>query len=167
MDACICLSALTHLPARVHLLIIGDGPERPHLEQYAATLGVAARVHWLGAVSDADKYRYYCCCDVFVLASEHEGFGIVLQEAMHAGLPIVTTFDGGQQDVITPDRNALVVPVGDSAAIARAVMRLHDNTALRRAIGSVNQSDICRQYASAVANEYVSYYQDLLQRRRA
>jgi len=150
--------ALTQLPDTIQLLLIGDGPEITRVRAFAEELGVADRVRWLGAVAEQDKYRYLSCADVFVLASEHEGFGIVLQEAMYAGLPIITTCDGGQADVVQPGRNALIVPVGDPRAIAAAVLHIHDDSAVRMQMSRNNRADICQQYSDVIAQRYVGVY---------
>lgn len=152
------LAALARLPEEIQYLVVGDGPESGALQRRANELGVTKRVRWLGALSEDDKYRYLSCADVFVLASEHEGFGIVLQEAMWTGLPIVTTHDGGQEDVVEAERNALLVPVGDVDAIVAAIRRLHGDAGLRARMRAANRTDIARQHTHVIAAQYVKIY---------
>lgn len=152
------LAALVQLPKEVKYLVVGDGPELTELQQRARELGVGARVQWLGPLSEDEKYRYLCCADVFVLASEHEGFGIVLQEAMWVGLPIVTTHAGGQEDVVEAERNALFVPVRDPEVLAAAIQRLRVDAGLRARMRSANRTDIARQYTDVIAARYEQIY---------
>jgi glycosyltransferase involved in cell wall biosynthesis len=73
-------------------VIVGDGPERQHLEQDAVRLGIADRVRFLGVLeSESEVFGVMKASKVFVLPSVREGFGIVVAEAMACGLPVVTT----------------------------------------------------------------------------
>ncbi|HEX8939666.1 MAG TPA: glycosyltransferase [Candidatus Limnocylindrales bacterium] len=103
----------------VELVLAGDGPERTPLEALAAKL-LPGRVRFPGllepqAVRDAMRW-----CDVFVLASRRESFGVVLAEAMACGRPVVATRSGGPEWVVEPGTGLLVAP-GDVAELARAI----------------------------------------------
>jgi len=93
------ISALPTLDKHIEALIIGSGPEEKNLQELAKSLKVTKRVHFLGQVSEEKKFQYLNVADLFVLSSEHEGFGIVLLEAMQVGLPIVATGEGGWEDL--------------------------------------------------------------------
>ncbi len=93
------IRALAMLDTNVEGIIIGEGPERQALEALAAKLGVARRLHLVGYVNTEKKFQYLSNADVFVLSSVHEGFGIVLLEAMQVGLPVVASNNGGQIDL--------------------------------------------------------------------
>jgi glycosyltransferase involved in cell wall biosynthesis len=71
------------------LLIIGDGPERIHLEKLAVQLGLNGNVRFLGSVSDEAKFQLLALSDFYLSTALHEGFGLVFLEAMECGLPIV------------------------------------------------------------------------------
>jgi glycosyltransferase involved in cell wall biosynthesis len=129
------LRALAELPSGVHLEVIGDGPLAKPLREQAAGLGVADRVAWPGFLQRPEILRRLRDADCFVLSSLHEGLGIVVQEAMHAGLPVVATDNGGQTDLVTHEETGLLVPVEDPDAIAAAVRRLMDDAAERAAMG--------------------------------
>lgn len=120
----IFLKALAVLDDSVEGIIVGSGPELGHLKSLAQELGISERLHLVGQASDEKKFQYLACADVFALSSVHEGFGIVLQEAMQVGLPIVATNNGGQTDFIVDGKNGFLVPVGDHHAIAKKVMRI-------------------------------------------
>jgi len=93
----------------IEALIIGSGPLKNELEQKAKELDVDDRVNLLGYIGEEKKFQYLYNSDVFVLSSVHEGFGIVIQEAMQVGLPIVATNNGGQTDLIKEGKNGYLV----------------------------------------------------------
>jgi len=95
----VILDAIAACKPPWRLSIIGDGPERERLKQQAARLGITDRVTWHGPVSNAGKLL--SAFDAFVLSSRTEGTPIVLFEAMHSGVPIVTTSVGGVPDVVS------------------------------------------------------------------
>jgi len=105
---------------KVHALIIGEGPERENLAVLAREVGVGERVHFLGQVSEEKKFQYLSNANVYVLSSVHEGFGIVLQEAMQVGLPIIATNNGGQVDLPVGS----TIKFGDNKALASQVSNL-------------------------------------------
>ncbi len=110
------VAQLADLPILASFL--GDGPERPRLEQRAAALGVTDHVRWHGIVDDAA--RVVSAFDVFVLSSRAEGTPIALFEAMAAGVPIVATRVGGVPEVVSA-AEAILVPPGDPRSIADAI----------------------------------------------
>lgn len=131
------IRAMPDVAAR--LLVAGDGPMRPTWEALAVELSVTDRVQFLGDISDADLPRLYAAADVFVLPSNvrAEAYGLVLLEAMAAGLPCITTEVGtGTSFVVQHGITGLVVPPQDARALATAVSHLLDNPALRREMGA-------------------------------
>ncbi|MEJ0053255.1 MAG: glycosyltransferase [bacterium] len=94
---------------KIHALIIGDGPERENLLKLAHELGIGDRIHLTGQVSEERKFQYLSNANVYVLSSVHEGFGIVLQEAMQVGLPIISTDTGGQRDLIRTESDLTII----------------------------------------------------------
>lgn len=128
------LRAVADLPPSVRLEVVGDGPLGRPLRELATELGVADRVDWPGYLDRSEVLRRLRNADCFVLSSLHEGLGIVVQEAMYAGLPVVATDIGGQTDLVAHDRTGVLVPVGDSEAIAGAVRELMDDPDRRAAL---------------------------------
>jgi len=119
------IKSLKLLNEDVECLIIGDGPEKENLQQLAFNLGVAQRVNLLGYLSEEEKkFQYLAVADVFVLSSLHEGFGIVLQEAMQVGLPIIATNIGGQVDFIKEGENGFLVNIKDEKSIANSAKKI-------------------------------------------
>lgn len=109
--------------------IVGDGEERPRLNELVARHGVADHVQFLGEVKDAELLRCYQQCDVFALANravgkDVEGFGMVLLEAQACGRPVLTGNSGGTEETIRPNESGLVVPCGRPGAPAAALAEL-------------------------------------------
>ncbi|MGD8496002.1 MAG: glycosyltransferase family 4 protein [Gemmatimonadales bacterium] len=129
------LRALAELPPNVRLEVVGDGPLAEPLRRQATELGISDRVSWPGFLPRPEILRRLRRSDCFVLSSLHEGLGIVVQEAMHAGLPVVATDNGGQVDLVSHETTGLLVPVADPAALAAAVRRLMDDPDSREAMG--------------------------------
>lgn len=146
----------------VELLILGDGPEMCSLRQLAEQLGVAARVHLLGYQSEENKFQYLANADLYVLSSEHEGFGIVLQEAMQVGLPIVSTNVGGQLDFLKEGHNALLVPPCEPLLLAQAIGRLLADVELCQHMRKNNRKDVGLFDVNIVCEQYLSVFRRVL-----
>lgn len=114
----------------VRLVVAGDGPLRPALEQRAEELGIADRVAFLGHAEDV--VSVYAALDVFVLPSRHEGFGVAFLEAMAMGVPVVGTRVVGSVDAVRDGDTGLLVPSGDRDALADAILRLLTDEGLAR-----------------------------------
>ncbi|AHL31843.1 glycosyl transferase [Pseudomonas brassicacearum] len=112
--------ALAYLPANSQLAILGTGRLEQDLREQALELGIADRVLLLGQVPDAR--RYFRAFDVFALSSDHEPFGMVLLEAMAAGVPLLATACGGAKEVV--EGVGILFPQGDAEHMAQALRHL-------------------------------------------
>jgi len=102
------------------LLILGEGEERPALEALVARLGLQERVRLPGFTFET--WSYYATASLFVLASDFEGFGNVLVEALAFGLPIVSTdCDFGPREILEGGKLGSLVPCGSADALAHAM----------------------------------------------
>jgi glycosyltransferase involved in cell wall biosynthesis len=115
---------LVPAPALPRLLVVGEGPEEGRLRTYASELGIGDMVEWLGSVPYEDMPAVYASASAMVLASLpmfrwEEQFGMVLAEAMAAGLPIVASRSGSIPEVLGP-QGTYFFP-GDWMGIARAL----------------------------------------------
>lgn len=119
--------------SEVHLIIVGEGPERWRLERFAGQVVEERRVHFLGERSDVARLLPHLDC--FWLGSGYEGQSNALMEAMAAGRPVVATDIPGNRDLIVPNESGLLVPVGDRAALARQTYRLIGDPAEARRLG--------------------------------
>jgi len=94
------IRALPHLPASVHLFMLGDGPDAGMLVRLARGLGVSARVHFHPYVPLTEIPNYLKACDIFIRPSRSEGMGNSFIEAMAAELPVIATQEGGIADFL-------------------------------------------------------------------
>lgn len=116
----------------IRLVIVGDGPLRETLEAHAAARGISDRVTLTGWVEETRKFQLLAACDVFSLASLHEGFGIAYLEALYCGLPVVTSPDGGQRDFLRDGENSLLARSNSPQEYVRCWTALARDEDLRR-----------------------------------
>src|SRR5690606_39126063 len=121
------IEALASLPDDAHLVVMGDGPERPWLEAQAAQAGAGERVHFVGAVPSVAMPRWLAALDTLALPSLRtkgwaEQFGRILVEAMACQVPVVGTATGEVPEVV--GEGGVVVPEGDTVALAAALREL-------------------------------------------
>ncbi|MEJ7583156.1 MAG: glycosyltransferase family 4 protein, partial [Acidimicrobiales bacterium] len=115
----VLLEAMADLPADTRLWVASDGPETAQLQRRAAG---DPRVEWLGRITDDEKACRLRGATVYCAPSlRGESFGVVLLEAMAASTPIVASDLPGYRKVARPGLDALLVPPGDAAALARAL----------------------------------------------
>ena len=112
-----------------HLVLVGDGPLREVMADRSSRPDLLGSVHLTGQRDDVRSLLP--ALDVFVLSSRFEGLSIALVEALAAGLPSVVTSVGGITEVVTHEREALVVPPSDPTALAAALVRLAEDPAAR------------------------------------
>ena len=122
---------LPHLPD-TRLVIAGEGRLRKDLAALAETLGVTARVIFLGHIPSSAVRETLRQADAFVLNSTYEGLPHVVLEAMSAGLPVIATNAGGTGEVVENEITGLLIPVGDEAALQTAIERLWNDADLRQ-----------------------------------
>lgn len=116
------------------LLIAGEGGERPRLEALSDELGVSNEVVLPGTVDE--PIRLLRRSDIFVLSSRYEGFPNVLLEAMACGLPVIATdCPSGPRHIVLNQKNGLLVPAEDAAALAAAMQSLIRNADERERLG--------------------------------
>lgn len=107
------IRALPSLPANVHFLMYGGGPDKEQLEALAVELGVAGRTHFKGLIGHAEMPTILRACDIFIRPSRSEGMGNSFVEAMAAKLPVIATQEGGIADFLFDAvRNPGTAPTG-------------------------------------------------------
>lgn len=134
----------------VRLAIVGDGPEAGKLKAQAEALGLADRVYFTGAL--ADPAPAFAAFDLFMLSSDTEQAPIALIEAMAAGLPVTATDVGDISRMLAPVNRSFVTPL-DERALAKAVLALLDDEALRRRIGDENRRRAEENYSRTSMTE--------------
>jgi glycosyltransferase involved in cell wall biosynthesis len=128
---------------RLHVLVVGDGPERASMQRELEAAGLGARIHFAGTRSGRQLIDAYAAMDVFAFASHSETQGMVLAEAMSAGLPVVALDASGVRDTMTDALEGRLLPSrADEEAFASALLSLvrtkrvrlrHSEAARRRA----------------------------------
>lgn len=126
----------------VHYVVAGRGNDLEFVKGAAERLGVRARVHFAGSVSDAELAFLYRKCLAFLLPSGKEGFGIVFLEAMFFGACVIAARERGAVDVVEHEETGLLVPYGDVVALKRAVDRVVADSSLSRRLSTNARSTV-------------------------
>jgi glycosyltransferase involved in cell wall biosynthesis len=149
-----------------HLLIVGDGPEADAIQAAAAHAGLGERVHLTGQVSEERKFQALASADIFVSASQHEGFGLVFLEAMAYRLPIICFDHGGQTDFLNDGETGFVVTLNDLGAFTRALVQLHDSKPMRERMGDTNARRVEGYFIDTCARHYEAVFEDAVRSSR-
>jgi glycosyltransferase involved in cell wall biosynthesis len=152
--------------AGVHLIVVGDGPERPALEALGTELGLGERLRFAGRVSEERKWQLLQVADAYLSTTMHEGFGLVYLEAMAAGIPVVTFDHGGQVDFLRDGETGYVVPAGNVDLLVSAIARLVADPGERSRMGETNRRLAPRHNIEECAARYEELFTRLLKERR-
>jgi len=143
----------------MNLVILGEGPERRTLLRLAGRLGIAGDVSLPGFVSN--PWAYMQRARVFVLTSKTEGFGNVLVEAMACGCPVISTDSGGPLDIISHDKNGIIV-ADNPHAIAAAILKLFGDAAKRKWLIRAAASDLNRYRPERICGQFCRLFDAVL-----
>lgn len=127
-------AVLRHQPETELVVVSGDAPT---VASRLEALGIRHAVRWVPTVDGKPALaRYFQDADLFVLPSKQEGLGIVVLEAMAAGLPVVSTRCGGPEMLVRDGETGLLVPTDDAEAMAQAILRLAASRNQRKVMGA-------------------------------
>lgn len=152
------MAQLREHPVRLRIVGEGTADYEQSLRDLVTSLGVQHRVTFAGALAAAQLDAEYVAADLFVLPSWYEAFGIVLVQAMAAGLPCVASDVGGIPSVVRDGETGLLFPAGDSGALAAAMQQLADEP-LRRRLGEQGRSEAQRFDLQARLDDLLAMYQ--------
>jgi sugar transferase (PEP-CTERM/EpsH1 system associated) len=139
------------------LVVAGDGESLPACVALANELGIADRVQFLGEVRDIPKLL--ANASMFVLPSFSEGVSLTILEAMARGLPVVTTSVGGNPEVVEAPNTGLLVPAGNSEALASAIREVWTNPARAQAMGQAGRARVETSFdVETMTREYELLY---------
>ncbi|MBV8087496.1 MAG: glycosyltransferase family 4 protein [Chloroflexi bacterium] len=130
---------LQSVPA-AQLHVLGDGPERDRLREQARDLSIADQVRWHGWVDLKLLPAYYSAADVFPFSGRSGGTPRVLIQAMACGAPVIGSAIGGITDHVEHEKTGLLIPPGDSDALAAALERLLRDHDLRFRLGQAGET---------------------------
>jgi glycosyltransferase involved in cell wall biosynthesis len=144
LEAYVRLSSDGRREPNPYLLFIGDGEERPRMERRVEELGWSS-VKFLGFKNQTEMPGYYQLCDVFALPSEHEPWGLVVNEVMNAGKAVIVSDQvGAGADLVEDGKNGFVVPLADVGALAERLKRMTADPSLAARMGEESLRKISR-----------------------
>ncbi len=139
------------------LVVVGEGPERPRLEELGRATG--AEVRFAGAVAPAALPDLYRQARLVVVPSRREGFGLVAAEALASGRAVVASRVGGLTDIVTDGVNGMLVPPDDVEALAAALDTVDP------VLGEAGPACVERWSPARVAARDLAIYDEVLTRR--
>ncbi|ESU20820.1 hypothetical protein FCR2A7T_11350 [Flavobacterium cauense R2A-7] len=149
----------------VHLVLVGDGPEKGKYKRLVQQLNIEKSVTFEGYQDDTAKY--YAIFDVFSLVSAHESFGLVLAEAMLSKVPIVATKVGGMQYIVDHEKTGYLVEKQNVVEIAQKLEILCNTESLRTEMGKAGYQKAMGNYTE---EQYVkrvkTLYSELLKKKK-
>lgn len=140
----------------IKLIVVGDGRDEALIMQRAIDLGLLGRVIFTGY--QFDTAPFYKLMDVFCIASQREGFGLVAAEAMLHNLPVIATRVGGLQNVVVDGETGFLIQPNKPAEIAKAIRDLYDNPTLTE---NFKNAGYKRALESYTEKRYVKDVEDL------
>jgi len=148
---------------KTRLVMVGDGSERTNAEHRARCLGIYDRCTFVG--KQPRIVDYLSACDVLLLPSEQESFGLAALEAMACEVPVIASRVGGLPEVVTDGETGYLNPVGDIEEMAVDAVRLLSDQKLRREMGQrARESAISRYRTDVVIPQYIEFYEEVLAR---
>ncbi|MFF5304957.1 MULTISPECIES: glycosyltransferase family 4 protein [unclassified Streptomyces] len=144
----------------VRVVVVGDGPSRPHLDE--ALPGAV----FLGRRTGHELARIFASLDIFVHTGPFETFCQTVQEAMASGVPVVAPAAGGPLDLVAHGRTGFLFPPRDEAAVTDAVRTLAADPALRAEYGTAARAMVEGRTWAAVGDQLIAHYGDVLAARK-
>jgi len=144
VNAFLKLSPASGVEPPAYLLIIGDGEERPAIERRIRESGLSS-IRMLGFRNQSELPRFFDLCDVFILPSIHEPWGLIVNEVMNAARAVVLSDDVGcHSDLVEDGKNGFVFPSRDVDALSAVLRRFLEDPSLARSMGQQGLKTIAR-----------------------
>lgn len=145
------------------LTLVGDGPLKERLLGQAESLGIRDVIKTPGYVPQNELTEYYQSADIFALSSNHESFGMVILEAMSAGLPVVAPAVGWIPEIIDNGETGFIYDTGSETQLTRYLNRLVSQAELRESIGKHARKSIKQKYDwRSRAEKLIELYNDVV-----
>ncbi|WP_028123770.1 glycosyltransferase family 4 protein [Epilithonimonas tenax] len=147
------------------LLIVGNGKDEELIRQKAIDLGIQNKVIFTGY--QYDTAPFYKLMDVFCIASQREGFGLVAAEAMLHHLPVIATRVGGLQDVVVDGETGLLIQPHQPAEIAEAIKKMYDSADLVTGYAASGYERAIKNYTEKrYVKDVENLYRELLEKKK-
>jgi glycosyltransferase involved in cell wall biosynthesis len=145
----------------VHLLVIGDGPQRDRLMRFRDQVRISDKVHFLGQRGDVPRLMPHF--DLLWSTSGYEGQSNAILEAMAAGVPVVASDIPGTRELVVPDETGYLIPVGDRAAFAKFSERLLSDAALAGRFSAAARSRVASDFSvEKMIERHIAFYREVL-----
>ena len=161
------IEALKLLPRELNLkcLIVGEGKDKHKLQALVARYGLDEKVVFCGYQANIPALMK--ASDVILLPSHREPFGLILLEGMFSGKPLLVSSSGGIPEIVTNDREGIVFPARDVAALAKAIVLLVEDPELRRRLGEEATRTAYRRFLlSKTIDETEAYYWEIVREQK-
>ena len=154
-------ASITKETDNVRFFIVGSGPLRSRLEEYASDKGIQGHTVFTGYRADIGEILDQI--DISVVSSDSEGLPMVVLESMAAGTPVVSTAVGGIPELVVDGETGILVPPGNPQALSDAILNLVRDTDLRNAMGKASMSRVELNFSTVIMVEkYCAAYDKLL-----
>jgi glycosyltransferase involved in cell wall biosynthesis len=159
------LAALKNRYPKLHLEVFGIGVLEDSLRRLSAALGLHEMAHFAGYRADLDSYL--ASFDLLVHPATREGLGVAMLKASAACLPVIAFDVAGARETVLHDETGLLVPPEDSEALAAAIARLIDDTALRQRFGANGRVRMQKEFSiDNMVEQYMKIYEAVLHDRQ-
>ena len=144
------------------LTLIGDGPEREHLESDARKHQIDGRICFVGALAPAAIPQALAKHEIFILPSRSEGRSNALIEALAAARAVVASDIPAVSELVIDGKNGLIFPVDDALALATQLCRLHENPAMVARLGEAGRASVTGLSWKETGRRYAALYRELI-----
>ena len=154
---------LREIDPSLKLVLVGDGPLRGQLETLAKSLGIDGSVEFAGEKRRKEVIDLLHQCEIFVLPSRSEPFGIVVAEALACKKPVVSTATGGIREIIEHEQNGILVQPDTPSALTEALKRLLTNKELCQSIAHRGYQTVLQRFlCEHTGADYEALFKDLV-----
>ena len=144
------------------LIIGGEGSQKEELIKLTKTLGIENKVNFLGALTRKEVSYNMRECDAFVLASRYETFGVVYIEALASGKPVIGTYNGGAEDIITKE-NGILVNIDNVEELSKGMIKVKNNIKKYNSI-KIRENCIAKYSEKQITQKIIEIYEELIEK---
>ena len=141
------------------VLLVGDGEEKPYLEAFTQEHNLEPNVRWLGRVEYNQINNYYQNCDVFILPTWEDTWGVVVLEVMLFGKPVICSLGAGSSELIIEQENGYTFDPNHPQQLAQLMAKFIDNLAIATEMGLKSQQEMTK-YTPAAAGLFLKQVLD-------